>query len=270
MWWLCLFSLNIYCQKFVILQRIGEPTRKRNVNIVEQEDCIAYLVATHNERAGRLWFQSLFSSSSPTLFNLQRICHSWAVPRCCFQIAKWHIVQYIDGKPMNKSSWYSAEAKLFSRKLTTALSGQKLAQRSNQCHTEIDINHCPGVSLTMQPYVMPFAMLFRFFSRERHNQKYIKFIKWTISIASNVETKFWCFKYGQLNDANRNFSAAVDFTFIIHILTFQRNFIFNGNESSIERDRRMSGELHSIFSASPGEQWTITWILESTRVGAEL
>lgn len=130
MWWLCLFSLNIYCQKFVILQRIGEPTRKRNVNIVEQEDCIAYLVATHNERAGRLWFQSLFSSSSPTLFNLQRICHSWAVPRCCFQIAKWHIVQYIDGKPMNKSSWYSAEAKLFSRKLTTALSGQKLAQRN--------------------------------------------------------------------------------------------------------------------------------------------
>lgn len=264
MWWLCLFSLNIYCQKFVILQRIGEPTRKRNVNIVEQEDCIAYLVATHNERAGRLWFQSLFSSSSPTLFNLQRICHSWAVPRCCFQIAKWHIVQYIDGKPMNKSSWYSAEAKLFSRKLTTALSGQKLAQRN--WHQPLSWR-IPDYAARLQCRLQCCSV---FFSRERHNQKYIKFIKWTISIASNVETKFWCFKYGQLNDANRNFSAAVDFTFIIHILTFQRNFIFNGNESSIERDRRMSGELHSIFSASPGEQWTITWILESTRVGAEL
>lgn len=59
---------------------------------------------------------------------------------------------------MNKSSWY-----LLTRKWTTAFSGQKLAIQSNQCHTEIDINHCSGASLTMQPYLMPFSMLLRFF-----------------------------------------------------------------------------------------------------------
>lgn len=85
MWWLRLFSLNIYCKNFALVEnrRADGRKEKKYVNIVDRS--IVYLLGAHNNKwtggTATAIFRSLF------FFFARHICHSWDAPRWCFRIA---------------------------------------------------------------------------------------------------------------------------------------------------------------------------------------